>query len=129
MPGGALSDRTGRTPMIVAGWMVYAAVYLGFSAASKPAHVWLLSAAYGLFFGLTEGVEKAFVADLVPAELRGIAFGLYHFTLGIVALPASLLCGFLWQTFSSTVALGAGAALAGVASGLLVLLPRGRGLR
>jgi MFS family permease len=129
MPGGALSDRAGRTPMIVAGWMVYAAVYLGFSAVSKPAHVWLLFAAYGLFFGLTEGVEKAFVADLVPAELRGTAFGLYHFTLGIVALPASLLCGFLWQTFSSTVALGAGAALAGAASVLLVLLPRGRGLR
>ncbi|MBI5525133.1 MAG: MFS transporter [Deltaproteobacteria bacterium] len=125
-PGGALSDRVGRTRMIVAGWLVYALVYLGFSQAQTAAHAWVLFACYGLFFGLTEGVEKAFVADLVPAELRGTAFGIYNFAIGIVALPASLLCGFLWQSYSSTVALGTGAALAAVASVLLVAAVRSR---
>jgi len=121
-PGGALSDRVGRTKMIVSGWAIYALVYLGFSQAQTAAHAWVLFSLYGVFFGLTEGVEKAFVADLVPAELRGTAFGIYNFTIGIVALPASLLCGWLWQSYSSTVALGTGAALAGVAAILLVMM-------
>lgn len=124
MPGGALSDRVGRAPLIVAGWMVYAAVYLGFSTASRPLEIWLLFAAYGLFFGLTEGVERAFIADLVPPDLRGTAFGIYHFVLGTAALPASLLCGFLWQAYSSAVALGTGAVLAGLASLLLLGMTR-----
>ena len=120
-PGGALSDRVGRTKMIVSGWFVYALVYLGFSVASLTIHAWLLFAVYGLYFGLTEGVEKAFVADLVPADLRGTAFGIFNFTTGIVALPASLLCGYLWQEYSSMAALGAGAAMALVSAVLLAL--------
>jgi MFS family permease len=124
MPGGALSDRVGRTHLIVAGWAVYAVVYLGFSVASAEAHIWLLFAAYGLYYGLTEGVEKAFVADLVPAHLRATAFGMYHFTVGIMSLPASLLCGFLWQRVSSHAALSTGALLAAAASLLLVALVR-----
>jgi MFS family permease len=118
-PGGTLSDRFGRSRLVVAGWIVYAAVYLGFSAASTALHAWLLFAAYGLYFGLTEGVERAFVADLVPPQLRGTAFGVYHFTLGLAAFPASLLAGFLWQRYSSSVALGTGAALAFAASLML----------
>jgi MFS family permease len=74
-PGGALSDRFGRRPLIISGWMVYGAVYLGFAVASATWHAWSLFIAYGLYFGMTEGVEKALVADLVPAEVRGAAFG------------------------------------------------------
>jgi MFS family permease len=129
VPGGTLSDRVGRTRLIVAGWAVYALAYLGFSFATRASHAWLLFAAYGGFYGLTEGVEKALVADLVPPELRGTAFGLYNFVIGAVALPASLLCGVLWQKFSSAAALGAGAALAAVAGILLMILIRPRSLK
>ena len=124
IPGGALSDRVGRTTLIFSGWALYAVVYVAFAFASRPLHAWLLFLGYGLFYGLTEGVEKAFIADLVPANLRGTAFGIYHFTLGVVALPSSLVCGFLWNTFSSRVALGTGAALAGAAAMVLMSLPR-----
>lgn len=123
IPGGILSDRAGRPRVLVAGWAIYALVYLGFSVASAPAHIWVLFSGYGLYFGLTEGVEKAFVADLAPPEARATAFGVYHFTLGLMALPASILCGYLWQNLSSTAALGTGALMAAIASVLLLATP------
>jgi MFS family permease len=93
VPGGVLSDRFGRRPLLIAGWTIYAAVYLGFGLAGAAWQVWVLFAAYGLYFGATEGVEKALVADFVPAERRGAAFGFYNLALGIAALPASLIFG------------------------------------
>ena len=87
VPGGALSDRIGRKPLIVAGWAVYAAVYLLFGRATSAWQAWALFALYGIYFGLTEGVEKALVADLVPAARRGVAFGWYNLALGLGALP------------------------------------------
>ncbi len=127
--GGALSDRLGRRPLIVAGWAVYALVYLAFARASTAWHAWALFLGYGLYFGLTEGVEKAFVADLVPHRLRGTAFGWFNFTLGVAALPASLIFGMLWDARGAAAAFGVAAALAGAASLLLLLgLPRERAL-
>jgi MFS family permease len=113
-PGGALSDRVGRRPLIVAGWLVYALVYLGFAAADATWHVWALFGAYGLFFGLTEGAEKALVTDLVGADVRGRAFGWYNLVVGIAALPASLGFGMLWDRGGPRLAftVGAGFALA-----------------
>lgn len=96
-PGGALSDRLGRRALIVAGWLVYGGVYLGFAAAGAPWHIWVLVLVYGVYFGLTEGVEKALVADLVPAAARGRAYGWYNLSIGLGALPASLLFGALWD--------------------------------
>lgn len=122
---GILSDRVGRRGAIVAGWLVYAAVYAGFAMATSAAAIWGLFLVYGLYFGLTEGVEKALVADLVPAELRGSAFGLYNTAIGIAALPASLLTGALWQAFGPAVAFGAGAGLAVLAAVALWLLLSG----
>lgn len=119
VPGGMLSDRIGRQKVIVAGWVVYAAVYGGFAVADAQWHVWALFAVYGVYFGLTEGVEKALVADLAPSHLRGSAFGLYHLTVGIGAFPASLLFGLLWQRFGPAAAFGSGAALA-LLAGLLL---------
>lgn len=111
-PGGVLSDRVGRRPLIIGGWLVYAAVYLGFAFASATWHAWALFIAYGLYFGMTEGVEKALVADLVPANVRGAAFGWYNLTIGLAALPASLIFGGLWQLYGATTAFVAGASLA-----------------
>jgi MFS family permease len=121
-PGGALSDRVGRRPLIIGGWLVYAAVYLGFALASTTWHAWALFIAYGLYFGMTEGVEKALVADLVPANVRGAAFGWYNLTIGLAALPASLIFGGLWQLYGAATAFGVGASLALVAAGGLYLV-------
>ncbi|MGH7694216.1 MAG: MFS transporter [Gemmatimonadaceae bacterium] len=129
VPGGALSDRIGRRPLIVAGWAVYAIVYLAFARASTAWHVWALFLAYGLYFGLTEGVEKAFVADLVPERLRGSAYGWFNFTLGLAAFPASLIFGVLWDKRGATTAFGVAALLAAAASMLLLVMLRGRGRR
>ncbi|HEX9565349.1 MAG TPA: MFS transporter [Gemmatimonadaceae bacterium] len=111
-PGGVLSDRVGRRPLIIGGWMVYALVYLGFAGATQAWHAWALFAVYGVYFGMTEGVEKALVADLVPAGVRGTAFGWYNLTIGLAAFPASLIFGALWQVFGAPVAFTTGAALA-----------------
>jgi MFS family permease len=118
---GALSDRLGRRRAIAAGWGVFALSYLGFAWASAPAHAWVLFAVYGLFPALTEGPERALVADLA-ARARGRAFGLYHALTGAMLLPASLLTGAVWQAWGAGVALGAGAALAGLAAAALVVL-------
>jgi len=118
-PGGALSDRVGRRPLIAAGWAVYAAVYLGFAAAGAAWQVWALFAVYGLVFGLTEGAEKALVADLAPAGRRGAAFGWYHAAVGAAALPASLLFGVVWERYGAPAAFRVGAGLAAAALAVL----------
>src|SRR5688500_17397910 len=123
-PGGVLSDRLGRRPLIIGGWLVYAAVYLGFAFASEMWHAWALFIVYGLYFGMTEGVEKALVADLVPANVRGAAFGWYNLTIGMAALPASLIFGGLWQVYGADVAFCVGAGLALLASFGLYLVTR-----
>jgi MFS family permease len=115
-PAGALSDRIDRPRLILAGWMIYAAVYAGFALADTAWQIWSLFAFYGLFFGLTEGAEKAYVADLAPAEHRGTAYGLYHAAVGLAALPASLLMGLVWERVSPGAAFGLGAGLALIAS-------------
>jgi MFS family permease len=120
-PGGALSDRLGRTPLIAAGWLLYAAVYAGFARAGAAWHAWALFGVYGLMFGLSEGTEKALVADLAPAARRGAAFGWYNLAVGLAALPASLLFGVLWDRFGAPTAFLVGAGLAVAATGLLVL--------
>ncbi len=126
-PGGALSDRLGRKPLLIAGWAVYALVYLGLGAARAEWQAWALFAVYGVYFGLTEGVEKALMADLVPAERRGAAFGWYNLTLGLGALPAALLFGALWDRLGAPTAFAVGAALALVATvGITVVTPAPR---
>lgn len=124
--GGPLSDRFGRRRSMLAGWLVYAAVYAGFALAGSPAALVVIFLAYGLYFGLTEPVEKAWAVDLAPAGSRGASLGAYHATVGLTALPASLLFGALWAVFGAPVAFLAGAALAFAASLLLLRVPTTR---
>ena len=123
-PGGILSDRRGRKPVIVAGWMVYALVYLMFGHATDAWHVWVLFAIYGVYFGLTEGVERALVADIVPSSRRGAAFGWYNLAIGLGALPASVIFGTIYDRFGAFTAFSVGAGAAMLASlGLWIVVP------
>jgi MFS family permease len=124
--GGHLSDILGRRRLIVSGWILYAAVYAGFAFVSSPISVWILFLIYGIYFGLVEGAEKALVADLVRAEQRGTAYGLYNLAFGITVLPASLLMGFLWDWRGPEVAFLVSATLGVAAAVLLMLLVKAR---
>ncbi|MBI2408605.1 MAG: MFS transporter [Gemmatimonadetes bacterium] len=124
IPAGVWSDRVGRRTMIAVGWLWYALVYVGFALATQTWHAWALFLSYGLFFGLTEGVERALVADLVPASRRGLAFGWYNGVIGAAVLPASVAFGLMWDWKGSTFAFSVGAASACVAAlGLVMVRP------
>lgn len=120
--GGGLSDHFGRKTLIAAGWLVYAAVYFGFAFVSEPWQAWALFIVYGIYFGLTEGVEKAFVADMVPEEKRGTAYGLYNLAYGITVFPASLLFGLLWNNFGPAVPFIASACVSVAAVAMLTAI-------
>lgn len=119
---GAVADRLGRRGTITAAWAVYAVIYGAFALVRGPTEVAACFVVYGLYHGLSEGAERALVADLVPAEARGTAFGWYHLVTGVLALPAGLLIGGLWTRFGAPVAFGTSAMLAAVA----LLLFRGQ---
>ena len=122
-PAGIVSDKLGRRGVIILGWLIYALTYLGFAIASAPWQAWLLFAFYGVYYGLAEGVARAFVADLVPDEKRGTAYGLFHGIVGITLLPASIIAGWLWQTVNPAAPFYFGAVLASLAMiGLLTLI-------
>lgn len=131
-PLGALSDRIGRKRLIIGGWLVYGLLYLGFALATTGVHIWVIYGLYGLYYAAVEGTAKAFVADLIPTEQRGTAYGYYNAIVGLMALPASLLAGILWQGMGSWIGFGpgapfvAGAILSLIAVGLLSFYWRNR---
>lgn len=132
-PAGRLSDSLGRKGLILVGWSFYALLYLGFALAREAWQVVSLFTLYGVYYGLTEGVARAFVADLVSEKGKlGTAYGLYHAAVGAAALPASLLAGLLWQGAGSFQGFGPrapfllGSALALAASFLLFTVPTSR---
>jgi MFS family permease len=122
VPGGSLSDRIGRRKVMILAWAVYGLTYLGFAFASKAYHIWLLFLIYGFYYGLAEGTERAWVADLVEESKRGTAYGVYHFCIGMVALPASLLMGLIWKSVGVKWAFSFGAGMALIAALLAILL-------
>jgi MFS family permease len=127
LAGGEWSDRFGRRRVIALGWIAYALVYAGFGLFHAPAIVIAVFLSYGIYFGLTEGVEKAWIADMSPVSVRGTAFGIYNAALGLGSLAASLLFGFIWTRVSPEAAFLTGSALALAATaGLLAV--RGPGL-
>jgi len=119
-PIGKLSDRIGRKGIVLTGMLVYALAYLGFALVSTSTGMWPLFALYGAYHALTDGSLRAIVADLVPAERAGTAFGLYHGTVGLMALPASVIMGLIWNSLGAPAAFGLGAALALAAASILV---------
>jgi len=124
--GGDWSDRIDRSKMIVAGWMIFAATYVAFGVATETWQAWVLFFIYGAHYGLTEPAEKALVKDLAPLAVRGRAYGYYNFVIGISAIPAGLLTGYLWQTWSPLVALVTGACIAAASSVSLIVWSRSR---
>ena len=118
-PCGIVSDKIGRKAVLLMGFAIFFIVYLGFAFASSALVVWVLFPVYGLYYGLTDGVSKALVSDLAPAHLKATAFGTYYFVVGVVAFPASLIAGTLWQTVGPTFAFLYGAFMA-VAAALLI---------
>lgn len=121
IPAGILSDKIGRKKTIIAGWILYALVYFGFAQATTPTTVITLFLLYGLYYGLTEGVAKAYVADIVPQNKKGTAFGLYNLVIGGTLFPASLIAGFLWQSFSPAISFYFGGTLAIIAATIFLI--------
>jgi MFS family permease len=111
-PMGVLSDKIGRKRVITIGWLIYGLVYLGFALSGSIWQIWVLFAVYGIYYGICEGAAKAFVADMVPVERRGTAYGLYNGVVGLMALPASLIAGVLWGNIAPAAAFYFGAGLA-----------------
>lgn len=130
IPIGKLSDRTGRKPVIMAGWVLYAFVYLGFAWFRSPLAPWVLLSSYGLYHALTEGVMKALVSDIVPANQRAGAIGLLATVGGLGQLAASVLAGSLWhvrildQRLMLPLTIGAGCALAATVVIMTVIAQR-----
>lgn len=124
--GGYISDKIGRKVMILSGWFVYFLTYLGFAYFNEYYLIYLLFIIYGLYFGLTEGVEKALVADIVPRGNLGTAYGFYNLSLGIATLPASIIFGFIWKAYSFRAAFLTGAIISIAASIMLLFLRLGK---
>ncbi len=122
MPAGILSDRWNRKNVVVSGWLVYAVTYALWGTVGGPAWEVGLFLAYGLYAAATEGVERALVADFVPQERRGTAYGWFHLAVGLTALPASVLFGLLYSWKGAGAAFGTSASLAVAASVLLLFL-------
>ena len=122
-PAGALSDHFGRVPVLLAGWglRIVLLLLLAFTAEGQGETLtWLLFLAYGGALAMTEGAERALVGDFSRASQRGTAFGLYHMTTGLAALPGALLFGALWQGFGAGTAFVAAATIASLSA--LILL-------
>lgn len=119
--GGRLSDRHGRPFAMTAGWVVYAVTYAGFAVCRASWQIWLLFTVYGMYYGLTEGAQKAMVVDLVPKEWQGRALGSFQMAIGLAALPASALFGLLYRQWGAAAAFATGSLLALVA---IIVLPR-----
>jgi MFS family permease len=120
-PMGLVSDRIGKLKLLVGGFLLYAVVYLGFAFADKNWQMWALLGLHGVYQGMTKGTLLALVADKVPANFRGTAFGMMNLATGLALLPASILAGILWQSFSPKATFITGSAFAVIALVLLIV--------
>lgn len=121
MPIGILSDRIGRRPVLIGGFLIFAMIYFAFGLVNNTLLIWILFILYGLYYAATDGIQKAYVADLVQKEQRGTAMGTFNAFTGLAAFPASMIAGFLWQSFGPSVAFGASSFLAILCAGLMIV--------
>jgi MFS family permease len=122
IPAGIAADRFGMKRMILAGFVLFAALYAGFALVTTTQGVWLLFALYGVFMGLTEGIQKAFLATIIPPALKATAFGVFATAVGLAQLPASLIAGLLWDRVSPSATFYFGAATAALSAILFAVL-------
>lgn len=124
IPAGMAADRFGKKRLILLGFVLFAALYYGFAIASSATGIWVLFGLYGVFMGLTEGIQKAFLATIIPPDFKATAFGVYASAVGIATLPASLIGGLLWDHVSPAATFYFGAATATLAALLFVIFIR-----
>ena len=122
IPAGIAADKYGKKRIILLGFILFSALYYGFAVANTPAAIWILFALYGLFMGLTEGIQKAFLSTLIPANFKATAFGFYATSIGLATLPASLIGGVLWDRISPAATFYFGASMAALATILFIVL-------
>lgn len=125
-PAGMVADRIGAKWVLIAGFIMFALVYIGFAVTQSTWAIWLLFAVYGVYYAFTEGIQKSYTACVIPAEMHGTAYGTLNLLTGIVTLPASFIGGLLGQYFGLPAAFLYGAILAGIAFLLMLPLPNGK---
>jgi len=122
IPAGIAADKYGKKRLILLGFVLFAALYYGFAVAASSSAIWLLFGAYGLFMGLTEGIQKAFLATIIPPDFKATAFGVYATAVGLATLPASLIGGLLWDRVSPAATFYFGATTAALSAILFLVL-------
>jgi MFS family permease len=122
IPAGIAADRFGMKRIILAGFILFAALYYGFAVVATPKGIWLLFALYGVFMGLTEGIQKAYLATIIPPSLKATAFGVFATAVGLAQLPASLIAGLLWDRVSPAATFYFGSATAIIAAALFAAM-------
>jgi MFS family permease len=114
IPAGIAADKFGRRRLILSGFLLFFLVYLGFANAGRAGHIWILFALYGVYMGITEGVQKAYLASMIPTDFKATGFGVYSMAIGLATLPASVLAGWLWDHVSPAAPFYLGAGTAGL---------------
>jgi MFS family permease len=121
LPAGIAADRFGMKRVILLGFVLFAVLYYGFAIAKDTSAIWALFAFYGLFMGLTEGIQKAFLATIIPSDFKATAFGVYNTAVGLALFPASLIGGWLWDHVSPAATFYYGAIMAGLSALLFIV--------
>lgn len=122
MPAGILSDRIGRKRIILSGFLLFSLVYWGFAVSSEKWHIWGLFMLYGVFMGLTEGIQKAYLGTIIPEGKKATGYGIYSTFVGLAVLPASVIGGYLWDKIGPHATFYYGSATAFISALLFLII-------